>query len=85
MGGWVSWTRLSFEEREEIAWRRDRKEGVREIARAIGRAPSTVSRELRRNLSPSPRRYRAFPAHIRVPTPQPTPAVNRSLSCSLTG
>ena len=58
--------RLTFEEREEIAWRRDRKEGVRQIARAIGRSPSTVSRELRRNLSPSPRRYRAFPAHIRA-------------------
>jgi IS30 family transposase len=58
--------RLTFEEREEIAWRRDRKEGVREIARAIGRAPSTVSRELERNVSPSPRRYRAFPAHIRA-------------------
>ena len=58
--------RLSFEEREEIAWRRDREEGVRAIARAIGRAPSTVSPELRRNVSGSPRRYRAFPAHIRA-------------------
>jgi len=62
----VAGRRLTFEEREEIAWRRDRKEGVRQIARAIGRSPSTVSRELRRNLSPSPRRYRAFPAHIRA-------------------
>jgi transposase, IS30 family len=58
--------RLSFEEREEIAWRRDRKEGVREIARAVSRSPSTVSRELRRNVSGSLRRYRAFPAHIRA-------------------
>ncbi len=57
-------SRLTLEEREEIAWRRDRKEGVRLIARAIGRSPSTVSRELRRNVSPSSRRYRAFPAHI---------------------
>ncbi|HEX6524398.1 MAG TPA: IS30 family transposase [Streptosporangiaceae bacterium] len=56
--------RLRFGEREEIAWRRDRGEGIREIARALGRAPSTVSRELARNVSPSPRRYRAFPAHI---------------------
>jgi transposase, IS30 family len=62
----VPGSRLTFGEREEIAWRRDRKEGVREIARAIGRAPSTVSRELRRNVSGSPRRYRAFPAHIRA-------------------
>jgi IS30 family transposase len=56
--------RLTYEEREEIAWRRDRKEGVRQIARAIGRDPSTISRELRRNASPSPRRYRALQAHI---------------------
>jgi IS30 family transposase len=60
----VAGRRLTFGEREEIAWRRDRKEGVRQIARAVGRSPSTVSRELRRNVSPSPRRYRAFPAHI---------------------
>jgi IS30 family transposase len=40
---------LSFAEREEVALMRARDAGVREIARAIGRAPSTVSRELRRN------------------------------------
>jgi IS30 family transposase len=40
----VAGSRLAFEEREEIAWRRDRGQGVREIARAIGRCPSTVSR-----------------------------------------
>jgi IS30 family transposase len=62
----VPGARLTFGEREEIAWRRDREQGVREIARAIGRSPSTVSRELRRGVSPSPRRYRAFPAHIRA-------------------
>jgi transposase, IS30 family len=56
--------RLTFGEREEISRRVDRREGVREIARALGRAPSTISRELARNTSPSPRRYRAFPAHI---------------------
>ena len=40
---------LSFEEREEIALRRAQGGGVREIARCLGRAPSTISRELRRN------------------------------------
>jgi len=40
---------LSFEEREEIAVLREQDHGVREIARRIGRDPSTVSRELRRN------------------------------------
>ena len=40
---------LSFAEREEIALLRARGSGVREIARAIGRDPGTISRELRRN------------------------------------
>jgi IS30 family transposase len=40
---------LSFAEREEIALLRARGCGVREIARQLGRAASTVSRELRRN------------------------------------
>ena len=40
---------LSFAEREEIALLRAQKLGVREIARRIGRSPSTISRELRRN------------------------------------
>lgn len=42
---------LSFEEREEIALLHAQKQGVREIAREIGRSPSTISRELRRNAS----------------------------------
>ena len=40
---------LSFPEREEIAVLKARGAGVREIARELGRDPSTVSRELRRN------------------------------------
>jgi IS30 family transposase len=40
---------LSFGEREEIAICRAYGYGVREIARHLGRSPSTVSRELRRN------------------------------------
>ena len=40
---------LSFAEREEIAILRAQGAGVREIARRLRRAPSTVSRELRRN------------------------------------
>jgi IS30 family transposase len=41
---------LSLLERQRIATLRERGCGVREIARRIGRCPSTVSRELRRNL-----------------------------------
>jgi IS30 family transposase len=40
---------LSFAEREEIALLNAQGEGVREIARRLGRSPSTISRELRRN------------------------------------
>ena len=40
---------LTFREREEIAILRAQGAGVREIARRLGRAPSTISRELRRN------------------------------------
>jgi IS30 family transposase len=40
---------LWFAEREEIAILRARGAGVREIARQLGRSPSTISRELRRN------------------------------------
>lgn len=41
--------RLSFEEREQIALGVAAKESVRDIARRLGRAPSTVSREIRNN------------------------------------
>jgi len=40
---------LSFAEREEIALLKAQKLGVRAIARQLGRPPSTISRELRRN------------------------------------
>ena len=40
---------LSFVEREEIALECARGTGVRAIARKLGRSPSTISREIRRN------------------------------------
>ncbi|WP_348046460.1 helix-turn-helix domain-containing protein [Polaromonas sp.] len=45
----VSARYLSFAEREEIGLLRAQDVGVREIARRIGRSPSTISRELTRN------------------------------------
>jgi IS30 family transposase len=45
----VSQRYLSFSDREEIALMHAQGSGVRDIARRISRAPSTVSRELRRN------------------------------------
>jgi len=55
---------LSFAEREEIALLRADGAGVREIARRLGRAPSTISRELRRNAASGSDRlaYRATTA-----------------------
>lgn len=40
---------LSFVEREELALLKAEGLGVREIARRLGRSPSTISREMRRN------------------------------------
>src|ERR1700710_3064707 len=53
--------RLSFAEREEIACLRARGCGVREIARALERCPSTISRELARGPA-AHRGYRASTA-----------------------
>jgi IS30 family transposase len=52
---------LSFAEREEIALLNVQNHGVRAIARRIGRDPSTISRELRRNAATraNQRGYRA--------------------------
>lgn len=47
----LSGRHLSFGEREEIAILHSQQLGVREIARRVGRSPSTISRELRRNAS----------------------------------
>ncbi len=55
---------LSLAEREQIALLRARGDGVREIARQLERAPSTISRELRRNAATRGGgfRYRAITA-----------------------
>jgi transposase, IS30 family len=51
--------RLSFQEREEIGCRRAAGDGVRAIARELGRSPSTVSRELRCGIVRRKSGYRA--------------------------
>src|SRR5438477_1228362 len=52
---------LSLEEREEIFAGVERGDSIRRIARTLGRAPSTVFRELRRNMTQQYRaRYRGW-------------------------
>jgi IS30 family transposase len=53
---------LTFSEREEIALARARGQGVRQIARSLGRSASTISRELARNVEGA-KSYRATTAH----------------------
>ena len=56
---------LSQDERIEIADLRQAGLGIRQIADRLGRAPSAVSRELRRNAAGS-KGYRPFEAHHRA-------------------
>jgi IS30 family transposase len=53
---------LTFAEREEIAIARARGHGIRQIAHDLGRSPSTISRELARNVEGT-KGYRATTAH----------------------
>jgi IS30 family transposase len=55
---------LSQDERIEIADLRHAELSIRQIAYQLGRAPSTISRELRRNATASG--YRPFEAHRRA-------------------
>jgi Transposase and inactivated derivatives, IS30 family len=48
----TTYKQLSVEERETLAILRGQGKGVREIARELGRDPSTICRELKRNAPP---------------------------------
>ena len=69
---------LSFVEREQIALQRAKGHGVRQIARQLARAASTISRELRRNAATRSRglEYRATAAqwHADRAARRPKPA-----------
>ena len=88
---------LSRFERQRIASMRAQGLGVREIARRLGRSPSTISRELRRNVGPHDGgAYDADLADARAreraggdasagspPTPSSRPSSKRSSSSTL--
>lgn len=61
-----TWTprdgRLQASDREEILLGLQRSESMSVIARALGRSPSTVTREVKANGGPDA--YRVSPAHI---------------------
>jgi len=57
---------LSADERIEIYGGLQRGDSIRAIARGLGRAPSTVSRELRRNQRPASASYRPMLAQRRA-------------------
>ena len=68
---------LSADERETIGLQNAAGKGVREIARLTGRHPSTISRELQRNVSVKrPRQYRPrlaqYKAEQRARRPKPS-------------
>lgn len=78
----VSARYLSEEERIRIADLRREKKSVRSIAAELGRTPSTISREIRRNCNPAlgpshPGYYRPFAAQKRAATRRARPRPRR--------
>lgn len=60
------YTQLSLEERDRITEMKAAKSSITEIAEELGRAKSTISREVRRNSSPAYRLYLSHRAHERA-------------------
>ena len=87
ISGWF----LSEDDRVGIADLRGAGFGVRAIAARLGRSPSTVSRELRRNRDPGSGQYRPFAAQRLAAAAAPGPVaagcytIGRCGSSSLTG
>ena len=70
---------LSVEDRMEIADLRRQKFSVRQIAARLGRDPSTISRELRRNAHPGSGDYRPWAAQRRAAVRRARPNPGRSV------
>ncbi|MFI2371170.1 transposase [Streptomyces sp. NPDC018833] len=82
----ISCRYLSEAERIRIADLRREKRSIRSIAAELGRSPSTISREIRRNCNSSvrpshPSYYRPFAAHKRAETRRARPKPRRIETC----
>lgn len=62
----MKYRHFSIEERERVQISLWQKASIRTIARVLGRSPSSVSREIKRNLPPLHRRYTPRLAHERA-------------------
>ena len=70
----------SLFERQRIASWHDRGVSIREIARHVGRSPSTVSREVRRNSRDWDERYDPVTAHLQASERAKQPKVGKTES-----
>jgi IS30 family transposase len=75
--GAVSARFLSGEERLVIADRLHEGASLRSIAAELGRSPSTISREVRRNGDPDSGRYRPYAAQVAAEARRPRPKVGK--------
>ncbi|MEY9214613.1 IS30 family transposase [Thermobifida halotolerans] len=64
---------LGEDGRIHIADRLREEASIRTVAAELGRAPSTISREIRRNRHPGSHRYRPHAAHARAKARRPRP------------
>ncbi|MFE7745520.1 IS30 family transposase [Nocardia sp. NPDC057455] len=71
---------LREDERIHIADRLRENATVRAIAVELGRSPSTISREIRRNAHPTTRAYRPYAAQARAEARRPRPKLRKILA-----
>ncbi|SMD20918.1 Homeodomain-like domain-containing protein [Kibdelosporangium aridum] len=71
------WRYLREDERIHIADRHREKASIRQIAAELGRAASTISRELRRNAHPDSGDYRPHAAQARADARRPRPKTGK--------
>lgn len=62
----IRMAQLQFEQRYIVSLLLKRGNGINEIARTLGRSPSVISREVKRNSSPITRQYNPLPAQQRA-------------------